>query len=73
MKKTDIAMIALVASMSGLFAYILANSVFSLNPPKEGVKVQVVDKYSSTVVEPDEQAFKEGAINPTVKTIISGK
>ncbi len=70
MKKTDIAMIILIASVGVILAYFIASSVPFLKLPEEGVKVQTIDPIYSDVKDPDKEVFNSDAINPTVEIII---
>ncbi|MCB9819906.1 hypothetical protein H6796_01225 [Candidatus Nomurabacteria bacterium] len=71
MKKTDIAMIILIASLAAGIAYFSVSSISMLKPPSEPVEVDYMDKFSSTTVaEPDPTIFNKQAINPTVKVTI---
>lgn len=70
MKKSDIAMIILIASVSAMVSFIVANQIPFLRPPTNGEKVKVIEKISSTVTDPDSTVFRADAINPTVKTVI---
>jgi hypothetical protein len=69
MKKSDIAMIILIASLSMLVAYFAAKAVLG-DPNTESVTVKTVDAISADVTEPDAQVFNDDAINPTVEIII---
>lgn len=69
MKNTDIASIILIASISMLAAYFVADAVIG-RPSSESVKVKSVDKMSAEVVQPDASVFNDAAINPTVEVII---
>lgn len=71
MKKSDIAMIILIASMSILIAYFIAKSVLG-DVQKQSVKVKTAEPISATVTEPDTKIFNKNAINPTVEVIIGG-
>ncbi len=70
MKKTDIAMIILIATISMGIAYAVAQQLPFLKLDENGVKVDTIDEISSTVVEPDPATFSKGAINPTVQVVI---
>lgn len=72
MKKTDIAMIILIASLSVMIAFVVANAIPALKVSDSGVKVDTVEKINSTVDQPDTNVFNEDAINPTVETVIGG-
>jgi len=69
MKRTDIAMIVLIASVSVGLAYFIASSVFG-GFSDEGVRVQTVDAIESTIEPPSTQIFNENAINPAVEVQI---
>lgn len=69
MKKTDIAMIILIAGFSVLIAYVIVNSLVS------GLKTSPVDvptakPISSDVTKPDPSIFSGADNNPTVQTNI---
>ncbi|HEU0266637.1 MAG TPA: hypothetical protein VFQ70_03345 [Candidatus Saccharimonadaceae bacterium] len=69
MKKTDIAMIILIAGISVFVAYFVMGSVLSgLKTKPETIKT--ADPISTSVVEPDPSVFNSGAINPTVQVNI---
>jgi hypothetical protein len=73
MKKTDIAMIILIASMSVLVAYFVAGALPIFKSNQEPVKVKTVDAISPTVDDqPDPSIFNKDAINPTVEVLIGG-
>lgn len=74
MKKTDIAMIILIASMSVLVAYFIARSIPLLNAGSgEPVKVKTATPINPEVPEPDPAIFNKEAINPTVEVTIGGE
>ena len=70
MKKTDIAMIILIASISVVVAFFVASSIPFLQMPQRGTNVETVEKLSDTIDEPDSAVFNKEAINPAVETII---
>lgn len=72
MKKSDIAMIVLIAAMSVIIAFVVANSIPFLKPANGGMKAKTVEKIQSKVDEPDAKVFSVDAINPTVETVIGG-
>lgn len=72
MKKTDIAMIIMVASLGILVAYAIASNLSFLKLPKDGVKVQTVQRLSADVQQPSNEVFHSQAINPTVEVIVGG-
>lgn len=73
MKKTDIAMIILIASVTVIIAFVVGNQISFLKPPEKGQKVKTTEKISGTVTEPDPKVFNAEAINPTVQTVIGGQ
>lgn len=69
MKKSDIAMIILIASISVLVAYFVAKAVIG-DVQNESVQVKTADPITTDVTEPDPTVFNSDAINPTVEVII---
>lgn len=70
MKKSDIAMIILVASVSVAASYGIVGAIPGLKLSDEPVKVKTIEKYESSVDKPDEAVFNRDAINPTVDITI---
>lgn len=71
MKKSDIAMIILIASISILVAYFVAKAIVG-DVQNESVKVKTAEAITTDVVQPDTSVFNSNAINPTVEVIIGG-
>jgi hypothetical protein len=71
MKKSDIAMIILIASISVLISYFVAKAVVG-DVQNESVQVKTTDPITTNVDEPDISVFNSDAINPTVEVIIGG-
>jgi hypothetical protein len=71
MKKTDIAMIVLIASVSVLIAFFVAKSVFG-DVYTGSAKVKTIDKIDATIIEPSADIFNKNAINPAVQVKIDG-
>ncbi len=71
MKKTDIAMIILIASVSVLIAFFVAKAVFG-DTYNGNAKVKTIDRIDSSIVEPSPDIFNKNAINPAVQVNISG-
>jgi len=71
MKKSDIAMIILIAAVSMMLAYFGAQAILG-NVQNESVQVKTIDRISTEVTEPDPSVFNSNAINPTVEVIIGG-
>jgi hypothetical protein len=69
MKNTDYAAIILIASISMLAAYFVADAVIG-RPGNESVKVKTVEEVTADVQQPDASVFNKDAINPTVPVII---
>lgn len=69
MKKTDVAMIILIASISVLVAYFVAKAVLG-DATNQTAKVKTVDAITSDVAPPDPTVFNKNAINPTVQVLI---
>ena len=72
MKKTDIAMIVLIASISMGLAYAVAQAIPFFKLDDNGVKVKTIESISASVEDPDPELFSDNAINPTVEATISG-
>ena len=71
MKKADIAMIILIASVSVLVSYFVAKSIFG-DVYSGTAKVKTIDSIEPTIVEPDSDIFNSTAINPAVQVQIGG-
>lgn len=72
MKKSDIAMIILIASISMVVAYFVVKSIPLFQGTNEPKKVSTFQQISSDVDDPDPDVFNDGAINPTVEVFIGG-
>lgn len=69
MKKSDIATIILIASVSILVAYFVTDGIIGgQKNPTETVKT--MDTISAQITEPDKSIFNKDAINPTVEVVI---
>lgn len=71
MKKTEIAMIILIASISVLVAYFVAKSMFG-GYYSGTAKVKTIDSVSDSIQEPSKNIFNKDAINPAVRVQIKG-
>ncbi len=69
MKKTDIAMILLIATVSVVAAFLITRSIFG-DSQKETVKVQTIERIEAAVEEPDPAIFNAEAINPAVEVYL---
>ncbi|MCA9341983.1 hypothetical protein KC945_01100 [Candidatus Saccharibacteria bacterium] len=73
MKRSDIAMIILLASLSMMAAFAIATNLSFLKVDEKGEPVDRVEKINSSIDDqPSATVFNKDAINPTVKTIIGG-
>ncbi len=71
MKKNDIALIVLIASIALVSSYFLLRAVVG-EQRNEAVKVEVVEPITADITLPSTQIFNANSINPTV-TIEIGK
>lgn len=71
MKQSEIATIVLVASISVISAFFIANAVIG-QPEGDNAKVYTTTEITSDIVLPDEKIFNNNAINPTIKVEIGG-
>ena len=72
MKRTDIAMIVFIASISVLISYFVANA-FLGEAKNEAVIVKTAESITSEVSQPDSRIFNAEAVNPTVEVFIGGE
>lgn len=72
MKKSDIAMIILIASLSIVIAFTVGSSLTFISPDEKGEKVDTIQPISAEVADPDPEVFNDKAINPTLRTVIGG-
>lgn len=70
MKKTDLAMLVLIATVSVLAAFFITKAVMG-DQATEEIKVKTIQKIDTAVVEPDPEIFNERAINPAVEVQIT--
>ena len=71
MKKSDIAMIILIASVSVLVSFFVVKSIFG-GVYTGTAKVKTIDSINSAIVEPSTDVFNKSAINPAVQVQING-
>lgn len=71
MKKTDIAMIILIASISVIVAFFVARSIFG-DVYNGTAKVKTIDSIDATIEEPSAEIFNKDAINPAIQVQIYG-
>lgn len=72
MKRTDVAMIIFIASVSMLGSYLIANTILG-GAQNEAVTVKTADSISKNVNTPDDRIFNKDAVNPTVEVYIGGE
>ena len=65
-------MVILIASISIVVSFFVANQIPFLKAPEKGQKVKIAEKIDPTVTPPDERLFSANAINPTIQTFIGG-
>jgi flagellar basal body-associated protein FliL len=70
MKKTDIAMIILIASISILIAFFVTRSLFG-SSANEPVNVKTIERIDPTLSEVNPSVFNSNAINPAVEVQIT--
>jgi len=66
MKKTDLAMIVLIASVSVLIAFFVTRSIFG-GSANEPVEVKTIERIDPSLGEVNPTIFNENAINPAVE------
>jgi len=65
MRKNDIAVLILIASITLVLSFFLVKALFG-EAKNDAVKVEQVDAISATVEQPSPAIFNKNAINPTV-------
>ena len=65
MKKNDIAILVLIASVSLVVSFLVVKAFFG-EPQSLETKVEKVEAISAQIKEPDAKIFNTDAINPTV-------
>ncbi len=71
MKKTDIAMLILIASVSVIIAFFVAKTFFG-DVTTGTAKVYTIDLIDPTIIQPSPDIFNTSAINPAVQVTING-
>ena len=72
MKRTDVAMIIFIASLSVLLSYFITKTILG-DTQNEAEVVKTTDAITPEVNDPDERIFNDDAVNPTVEVYIGGK
>ena len=70
MKKTDIAMIVLIAGFSVLISYLVINSLAQGGFSEQTYEVKTTEPISNEYVKPSDEIFNKEAINPTLQVNI---
>lgn len=70
MKSKDIALIAVIAIISGAISIFLSNTLFT-SPDSRSTEVEVVTPLQSEFVRPPQQFYNNESINPTQTIQIS--
>lgn len=70
MKKTDIAMLILIASISVLVAFFVTRSIFG-GSANQAVTVKTIEKIDPNLAPVDTSVFNSNAINPAVEVQIT--
>ncbi len=70
MKRTDVAMILLIAVTSIMIAFFVTRSILGTSGAEE-TQVYMIDDISPTVDKPNPEIFNSNAINPAVEVQIT--
>lgn len=73
MKKTEIAMLILIASIAVVIAFFVARSLPIFQDNKDGIVVSTFDTIQPDVQKPNDDSFGPDAINPTVQVYLEGQ
>lgn len=71
MKQKDIALIAIIVIISGIFSFIISNYVF-VKPTDRSTQVEVVPAITSEFSKPDTRFYNNEAFDPT-RVIVIGQ
>ncbi len=71
MKKTDIAMLILIASVSVIIAFVVANTMLK-DLTNNTAQVETIELIKPGVEVPNPEIFNKNAINPSVQVEING-
>jgi hypothetical protein len=71
MKKTDIAMIVLIASLSAIITYAVIQATPIGKSVNQSTNVKTIDAISADVDTPDNRIFTNNSINPSVQVTIN--
>lgn len=65
MKKSDIAILVLIVSITLVISFLLVKALFG-EPQSQALKAEKVDPIAATIQEPSPSIFNKDALNPTV-------
>jgi hypothetical protein len=65
MKKSDIALLALIVSLTLVISFLVVKGIFG-EAKNESIKVEKAQPISASLVDPSPAVFNRDAINPTV-------
>lgn len=63
MKKSDLASLILIISISFTLAYLIGNAIFN-SPESRSTEVEFVNPYETEIITPSQDIFNENSINP---------
>ena len=69
MKKTDIALLVLIAGMGVLISFFIAKALLG-DPQDDSITIKTTGTVTSDISYPDPAIFNSDALNPTVPTVI---
>lgn len=69
MKQKDVAMIIVVAFISGMLSYFISTRIF-VTPKNRQQRVEVVDKITAEFSPPDKRFFNSDSVNPTLNSTL---
>ncbi len=67
MKQKDIALIIIIAALSGIVSFFVSNKVF-VTPTNRQQKVEVVDRIDASFTTPDKKYFNSSSIDAAPNT-----
>ncbi len=72
MKQKDVAIIIVIAALSGVISFFISNKIF-VTPENRQQNVEIVDPISTEFKEPDSRYFNKDSINPTRSKTVQDK
>jgi len=69
MKQKDIAVIIVIAFVSGVVSFFASNKLF-VTPDNRAQKAEIVDPITASFQTPDKKYFNSSSIDPTQSTVI---